>query len=246
MESVREGAETPGAERELFDLQHSPVWYGEGVPRGDGRLVFPIPGMFGDWLPMQPMYGWLQRIGYETSRAVVSLHPGCGAKLMPPTQMTLTAATQGRPRAVALIGHSGGGLIARALAARLGGRVSHLILLGAPLRAVLDDVWQGSGTSPEGIAAARSEMEEGWARMQEADATCAFPTCGCSFMEDLRRDLAPGTRVLSLYSATDPLNSAWSCHLDGARNVAIRGSHVGLIVNRDVYGAVGRFLAGRR
>ena len=230
---------------ELKQLTSDPVWAGRGVPHGDGQLVFPIPGMFGNWIQMQPMYGWLQRMGYEPSRAVVSLDRGCGLKLAPPTEMALIGATKGRPRKVAIIAHSAGGFIGRALAARLGKQVTHLILLGTPIRAAVGEPYRGGGESDERIAAARRDMEESWAKVQEEDPSCSFPTCNCSFVQDLRRDLHPSTKVLSIYSTTDPSNSAWCCHLDRARNRAVTGTHIGLIFNREVYREIALFLAGK-
>ena len=238
-------AAVAAAAREAQALLRDPVFQGKGVPRGDGRLVFPIPGMFGNWAQMQPLYDWLHRIGYEPSRVVVSLDRGCAEKLTQAVETALIGATRGRPRGLAIIGHSGGGVLACALAARLGTRVSHLVLLGAQVRAVLDDPWPGGGEPPERIAAGRAEMEDAWAKVRQEDPTCGFPRCGCAFMRDLRQGPPPSTRVLSIYSTTDPSNSAWSCHLDGAHNIGVDAPHVGLILNRQVYRAIARFLADR-
>ena len=42
-------------------LHTSPVFYGLGVPRGDGSAVVAIPGFMGTDLYLQEMYWWLRR-----------------------------------------------------------------------------------------------------------------------------------------------------------------------------------------
>ena len=45
---------------ELAALHASPVFWGRGVPRGDGRLVIVVPGLFGNDLYLRPLYNeWL-------------------------------------------------------------------------------------------------------------------------------------------------------------------------------------------
>src|SRR4029453_15855327 len=46
-------------------LRASPVFYGLGVPRGDGSAVVLVPGFLGtDWYLLE-LYGWLGRLGYR-------------------------------------------------------------------------------------------------------------------------------------------------------------------------------------
>src|SRR5258705_11711590 len=45
-------------------LRTSPVFYGCGVPRGDGAAAVLVPGFLGtDWYLLE-LYGWLARLGY--------------------------------------------------------------------------------------------------------------------------------------------------------------------------------------
>src|SRR5437867_11584794 len=47
---------------ELAALQRDPVFRGHGLPRGDGRIVLVLPGLFGNDLYLQPLHLWLRRI----------------------------------------------------------------------------------------------------------------------------------------------------------------------------------------
>ena len=50
---------------EWFSLRMSPVFWGVGVPRGQGEAVVVVPGFMGSDLYLREMYGWLKRIGYK-------------------------------------------------------------------------------------------------------------------------------------------------------------------------------------
>ena len=54
---------------ELAALQIDPVFHGRGVPRGDGRLVLVLPGLFGNDFYLQPLHGWLRRMATARCRA---------------------------------------------------------------------------------------------------------------------------------------------------------------------------------
>ena len=49
---------------EILILHASPVYYGFGVPRGDGSAVVLIPGFLGTDLYLAELHAWLRRIGY--------------------------------------------------------------------------------------------------------------------------------------------------------------------------------------
>jgi len=47
---------------ELAALHASPVFWGRGVPRGDGRLVVAVPGLFGNDVYLRPLRRAIQRL----------------------------------------------------------------------------------------------------------------------------------------------------------------------------------------
>jgi pimeloyl-ACP methyl ester carboxylesterase len=135
---------------------------------------------------------------------------------------------------VAIVGHSRGGILGRAVAARLGERASHLILLGSPVGAI--ERW--SGWPEPGRTSHRSVADAGNRVRNVLDPDCSVPHCGCPFPADLRRPLSPATNVVSIYSENDPVVPAWTCPIPGARNVKISGTHTGLVYNGGVYRAL--------
>jgi hypothetical protein len=45
---------------DLLALLNDPIFYGVRAPRGDGKLVAVIPGMFGSDSYLQPLNSWLR------------------------------------------------------------------------------------------------------------------------------------------------------------------------------------------
>ena len=66
---------------ELAALTRDPIYRGESVPRGDGRLVVLIPGLFGSDLYLWPLRRWLARVGYRPSASGLWVNAGCGERL---------------------------------------------------------------------------------------------------------------------------------------------------------------------
>jgi triacylglycerol lipase len=100
-------------------------------------------------------------------------------------------------RRVALIGHSRGGHLVRAIATRMPGRVSHAISLGADLQAMF------------GISAPTQLAVAGARRIARvtghaASAQCLTAECGCAFTRDYLREFpSERVRLTSVYSTRD-------------------------------------------
>ncbi|MFT3851574.1 MAG: alpha/beta fold hydrolase [Ilumatobacteraceae bacterium] len=229
---------------ELAALHASPVFWGRGVPRGDGRLVVVVPGLFGNDLYLRPLRDWLRRMGYRSARSSLTINAGCPERLLTTVingvQRQLGASTG----PVALIGHSRGGMLCWALASRLGSRVSHLALLGSPAPAVVEMFRANTTFSPAGVAHS-GVASAGQQAMKLFDPDCTVPACGCAYVEDLRRPLASSTKVLSVTSRDDPIVPGHATEVRGGENVFVRGSHSGLAHNKAAYEHLGRFLAER-
>jgi len=220
-----------------------PVYRGVGLPRGDGRRVAVIPGLFGNDLYLRPMRRWLERIGYRSLASGLAINAGCSERLSRDIEGRLERAHAREQGPFALIGHSRGGILARAIAARLGARVSHLVLLGSPVGGLLrlpDDVFR---RDDGGAHANRSVVEAARRARRFLDPECEFPACGCPFPTDLRRPLANATIVLSVRSADDRIVAPASSVVPDGRNVEVRGTHTGLVFNADVYRLVAEHLA---
>lgn len=227
---------------ELAALHASPVFWGRGVPRGDGRLVVVVPGLFGNDLYLRPLRDWLRRVGYRPARSSLTINAGCPNRLLSTIEQGVQRQLDASAEPVALIGHSRGGMLCWAFASRLGPRVSHLALVGSPAPAVVAMFREGRGFSPAGVAHA-GVASAGQRAMRWFDPDCNVPACGCEYVQDVVRPLATSTRVLSISSRDDPIVPARSSQAEVGENVVVGGSHSGLAHNRAVYEHLGRFLA---
>lgn len=230
------------AMREFAALHAAPVFYGRGVPRGDGRLVAVIPGLFGTDHYLRPLRQWLRRIGYRPTRSSLTINAGCPDRLRNQIEQKLHGILEASPGPVALIGHSRGGMLAWSIASRLQDKVSHLALLGSPAPAFVAAMREYEAVIP--AAMAHSNVAAAGARaVRLLDPDCTVPACGCAYIDDIRRPLAETTKVISFASGEDPIVPPSACRIWNGENVSVSGSHSGLVYNRAVYPPLARFLA---
>ncbi len=227
--------------REIATQRRDPIYRGEGVPRGDGRLVVIIPGLFGSDFYLWPLRGWISRIGFRASTSGLWVNAGCPDRLTKDIQKWVERQQPDHDRPIVLIGHSRGGLLARALAVRLGSRVSHLVTLGSPVGLVSAFAPRGNVPPIAHPTMSRVAQASNTAR-RILDPGCSFPDCGCEFVDNMRASLAPQTIVLSIYSREDPIVPPQSSIVTGARNVEVTGTHSGLVYNPAVYRELARSL----
>ena len=239
MRSTVEGEARMGAE--LARLVADPIFYGAGVPRGDGRPVLVLPGLFGNDLYLGPLHGWLLRIGYRPVISTISLNAGCSDRLRERARAALQSAA-GDARKVAIIGHSRGGMLGWSIAAELGERATHLCLLGSPAGA-LARMLQAGRFDIHAVPANTAVVNAGRAAQRVLSPRCDFPACGCAYVQALAKGLSASTKVLSVYSSEDQIVPPSACPVPGATNVEVTGSHSGLAQNVAVYRALGKFLA---
>src|SRR5436190_10667683 len=101
-QEARRGLETEAAAvGEWASLMMSSVYRGVAAPRGDGRLVLVLPGMFANDFYLQPMRRWLSRIGYAPVRSTLSANVGCPERLCDQIEQELSRQRQRRPGPVA-------------------------------------------------------------------------------------------------------------------------------------------------
>ena len=228
---------------ELIRLMTSPVWLGSGVARGDGRPVLVLPGLFGNDLYLAPLHGWLMRIGYRPVISTLAINAGCPETLRVAAQRNFES--QLRPgQKGAIIGHSRGGMLGWAIAAALGPRISHLVLLGSPAGAVAAMMRQGSFDSTgASVGASATVVRAGNIARRVLSPQCDVPACGCPYVRDMSASLHPSMKITSIGSTEDTIVPAAICIVPGAENLQVRGSHSGLAQNVDVYRHIGRVLA---
>jgi len=235
---------------EFRELRRDPLYRGEGVPRGDGRPVLVLPGLFGNDLYLYPLRSWLQRLGYRPVDSGIAFNAGCPERLAARAQRSLERRV-GSAGELAIIGHSRGGMLGKALASRLGARCTCLVALGSPLGRLMAagrdglDALARPGTDAADPVAAPAVVDAGRRAMRVFSPSCEFPDCGCRYPEELLAPLPAATRVYAIYSSVDPVVAPAASSIPGAVNIEVTGTHSGLVVNRDVYRHLAGVLAGR-
>jgi pimeloyl-ACP methyl ester carboxylesterase len=222
---------------ELGRLLADPVYYGAGVPRGDGRPVVLMPGFLAGDQTLTVLAAWLRRIGYRPQLCGFVANAGCSDRTLDRLERRVDGLWQRYRRRVALIGHSRGGHYARALGARRPDRVSHAISMGADLQGLLG----ASTPTLLAVGVARQVVHATGRARREA---CLTSHCGCPFSLDYARPFPfAQVHLTSVYSKGDGVVH-WQCQvIPHAECVEVTGSHVGLIFNRKVYRAISGALA---
>src|ERR1039457_825841 len=120
---------------EILLLHATPVYYGFGVPNGDGAGVIIIPGFLGTDLYLMELHGWLGRIGYQPYYSGIGINADCPNLLIQRhLGATIAKARSETGRKVHSIGHSLGGVIARSVARQRPQDVASVITLASPFR----------------------------------------------------------------------------------------------------------------
>ena len=235
--------------REYWSLRTDPVYRGQGVPRGDGKAVLVLPGMFGNDFYLQPLRSWLGRIGYKPTVSTIAINAGCSRRLIERVEVGLARQLKNTEGPLAIIGHSRGGMLGKAFASRLGERCTHFIALGSPVGGILRSGKEGmialarDNTDAGDQIAAPSVVDAGRRAMKFFDPDCESPFCDCAYMRDLLAPLPVGTKTFAVYSSEDQVVAPTACTMDGATNIEVTGTHSGLVCNKAVYPHIASALA---
>jgi len=236
------------APREYWNLKTSDVWRGHDVVRGNRETVLLLPGLFGNDLYLHSARDWLGRIGYLPLLSSLAWNAGCSRRLLDQVESAFAQKVPEQNADIAIIGHSRGGLLAKAFAARLGARVSRLIVVGSPLGGMLRAGREGfsqftGNPGPDQSMARRSVVQAGRSITRLLDPDCDPPECGCDYIDALVAPVPDGLAVTSIYSRTDTIVPPQASVIDGAVNIEVSGTHSGLMFNREVYSHLANALA---
>jgi triacylglycerol lipase len=225
---------------ELAFLQISPIYWGYGIPHGDGSAVVLVPGFLGTDLYLAQFAIWLRRIGYKAFYSGIPLNADCPNLLITRNLNEAieraSASTKGK---IHLIGHSLGGSLARSAAAQMPERVASVITLASPIR---------------GLAARASVMEAAdMVRRQILDRhgngvlpNCYTARCTCQFFESLRGNFPQSVRQTALYTKKDGILDYRVCQTgDPDVDVEVSATHIGMVFSPLVYSVVAHRLAGQ-
>ncbi|MEK6321146.1 MAG: alpha/beta fold hydrolase [Acidobacteriota bacterium] len=216
-------------------LRSSPVYYGMGVPRGDGSAVIVIPGFMGTDTYLQEIYYWLRRIGYRPYMSRIGWNAECVNTLVERLSETITKAQVETRGKVHLIGHSLGGVLARSATAQRPDRIASVITLGAPFR--------GIRSHPLVLRAGERVRERIRRRNGQTEPDCFTGYCECEAVASLKRGLPASIPQSAIYTKSDGIVDWRVCiNDDPATDFEVSGTHVGLVFNASVYGLIARRL----
>ncbi len=217
---------------EAARLLVDPLAYGRGVQRGDGRPVVLVPGFLASDHSLLLLRRWLRLIGYRPHTAGFLFNVDCSDRVLDRVERLAQALNRTSGRRVAIVGHSRGGHMARALAVRRPDLVSHAISMGADLQGLFGI------SSPTRAAVGMARRVTLWSgRSRSPD--CFRTRCTCGFVRDYSaRFPIEHVRLTSIYTKGDGVVRWERAIVEEADCVEVTGSHVGLMANRKAYRAI--------
>jgi triacylglycerol lipase len=225
---------------EMAFLRISPVYWGFGIPRGDGSAVVVVPGFLGTDFYLGEFRAWLGRIGYRPFYSGIGLNAECPNLLIRQSLCEVVEKAYGATRRkIHLIGHSLGGTMALSVASQMPGRVASVITLGAPIGRVV-----GHAAVLHTAELVRQQILE-----RHGDRVlpgCYTAACTCNFIESLKGKLPRSVRQTAIYTKTDGILDYHVCQTGQAGvDFEVSSTHIGLVFSPLVYSLVAHRLAGQ-
>jgi triacylglycerol lipase len=223
---------------ELLLLHASPVFYGLGVPRGEGSAVVVIPGFLGTDIYVTHLNAWLRRIGYRSYLSGIGVNAECPNLLIRyRLSQTIKKARAETGSKVHLIGHSLGGMIARSVAAQMADEIASVTTLAAPFRGT---VMHQSVLHAADEVRRRILHEHG----PRVSTDCYTPHCTCEFVNSLKCSLPDSIVETAIYTREDGIVDWRYCRSGNSEtDFEVCGTHVGLVFNPSVYTIIAERLA---
>jgi triacylglycerol lipase len=214
-----------------------PVLRGRGIPPGDGRSVLLLPGFLAGDYTLATLALWLRGIGYRPRRAGFLANTGCSERAVRTVEARAEEVVRRERRRLAVIGHSRGAHLGRVLAVRRADLVSDVIALGGGLSRQMDI----SAPTAAAVAVARAWHRHTTDRRERRG--CLNEDCRCEFTRDYAAPFPASVKLTSIYSKSDGVVRWRSCEVPYADSIEVRGTHVGLPLNPEVYEAIATALA---
>ena len=223
---------------ELVLLHAAPLYYGLGIPHGDGSAVVLIPAFLCPDAYLTPLHQWLARIGYKPFFSGIGFNTEC-PNLLIRRQLneTIEKALNKSGRKLHLIGHSLGGIIARAIAAQRPADIASVISLGAPFRGTVAhrSILRAAETVRRRILAKHGS---------NVLPDCYTGHCACDFLDSLRHAMPASVCETAVYSESDGVVDWRYCKTDRPEaDFSVSGTHLGLVFNPSAYSIIADRLA---
>lgn len=217
-------------------LRTSPVFFGCGVPRGDGQPVVLVPGFLASDSSLIELHQWLGRIGYRPYFSKIGRNADCPDHIQGLLLNTVRRAHGETGQRVKLIGHSLGGMLARSVALDHPELIETVISMGSPFRDAVR-------AHPAVIAATDTLRREGNRAGKNLKPSCFSGHCTCGFVKNMLAPTEYETRHFAIFSKNDGVVDWRSCiEEDPALNTEVKCTHIGMAFHPAVYQAIGRRL----
>ena len=223
---------------ELLLLLTSPVYYGFGVPHGDGSAVLLLPGFLGGDHYLSQLNSWIARIGYRPYYSGITVNAECPNLLIQHSLAdTIEQALDETGGKIHLIGHSLGGVMARSIAGQRPKQVASVITLASPFRGTIA---HHSILRAAEIVRQRILREHGRSVLPQ----CYTSHCTCEFIESLRRRVPQTVLQTAIYTLDDGVVDPKCCRTGNPeQDFEVPGTHIGLAFNSSVYTIIANRLA---
>ena len=223
---------------EMVYLRLSPVYWGFGVPPGDGSAVVVIPGFMLTDLYLTEFRSWIGRIGYKPYLSGIGLNAECPNLLIKyKLEATIQKAYKETGKRVHLVGHSLGGVIARATASQMPDRISSVITMGSPFR----------GVSVHHSILRAVQMVRGQILQRHGASvlpSCYTAACTCNFLESLVVKLPKSVFQTAIYTKSDGIVDWHVCRTGNPDiDFEVSATHIGLAFNPIVFDVIAHRLA---
>jgi len=217
-------------------LRLSPVYFGHGVPHGDGSAVVLVPGFMAADAFLFEMHGWLRRIGYRPYMSGIGLHAECPGRSTDRLIETVERAQAETGRRVRIVGHSLGGIIGRRVCLERPELISQLVYLGSPLQAL---------HAHPVVTAAVALVRLALTTLAADPPDCLSERCNCGFLRGLLQPLSKSIHHAAIFTRSDGIVD-WrdALETDARLNYEVKGTHTGLVCNAGAYRALAELLAG--
>jgi hypothetical protein len=222
---------------ELLLLHASPVYYGFGIPRGDGSAVIVIPGFLGNDEYLGHLHNWLDRIGYRTYLSGIDLNVECPNLLIRDRlAMIIERARRETGKKVHIVGHSLGGVLARSVAHQRPDDIGSVITIASPFRGVVAHRAILSAAKLVRLQILKNQGE----RVLPG---CYTAHCTCEFICSLKSDIPDSVMKTAIYTQDDGVVDWRYCltHEPGS-DFEVPGTHIGLAFNSSVYSIIAKRL----
>ena len=225
---------------EILLLHAAPVYYGFGVPHGDGSGVVIIPGFLGTDLYLMELHGWLARIGYRPYFSGIGINADCPNLLIERhLNQTIEQALAETGCKIHLVGHSLGGVIARSAAGARPKDVASVVTLASPIRGTV-----ANRTVLQAAEAVRKRIQQEHGK--KVLPGCYTGQCTCNFINSLRREVPRSMLQTAIYTRHDGIVDWRYCMTkDPEVDFEVPGTHIGMAFNPSAYTIVAERLAMR-